>query len=249
MEDFRLFPKIDAHSHIGSWGPPFNYDIGEKELIALMDAWNIEKTVLIAAGSQENDKTLQAARAYPDRIIPVVWVDCSQGQPAYDMVEHYLRDEHFAGVKIQSLLDGYAADAPCVDPVLELCKQYKVPFFAHSGHEPFSLPWQIGLLAERHPEVPVVMLHMGHGHGIYVEATLTMAKRYPNIYLETSGTSMSRQIYNAYRDVGSDRVLFGLDAPFHEPSVEIQKVGACGIDEAGLRKMFYDNAAALLGLK
>ena len=23
----------------------------------------------------------------------------------------------------------------------------------------------------------------------------------------------------------------------------------CGIDEAGLRKMFYDNAAALLGLK
>lgn len=70
--------------------------------------------------------------------------------------------EHFAGAKLQPLFDGYTADAPCVDPVAEICEAYGKPLFVHSGHPPFSLPWQIGLLAERHPKLPMVMIHMGH---------------------------------------------------------------------------------------
>lgn len=35
------------------------------------------------------------------------------------------------------------------------------------------------------------MIHMGHAHGVYVDAAITMARRYENIWLETSGTSMS----------------------------------------------------------
>jgi hypothetical protein len=39
-----------------------------------------------------------------------MWVNCALGKSAYDMLEHYLRDEHFAGAKLQSLFDGYTAD-------------------------------------------------------------------------------------------------------------------------------------------
>ena len=83
---------------------------------------------------------------------------------------------------------------------------------------------------------------------MYVDAAITMAKRYNNIWLETSGTSMSCQIKNAYETVGHDRVMFGIDSPFHHPTVEIQKVQACGVDDKGLENIFYNNAAKFLGI-
>lgn len=248
MNDFSRFRKIDAHTHIGEFGSPFNIDFNVKRLLEQMAEYNIQKTILCSSSAYSNEDTAVAYKQHPDLIIPLMWANCAQGQPAYDLLEHYLRDEHFAGAKLQSLFDGYTADAPCVDPVAELCEKYGKPLFVHSGHPPFSLPWQIGLLAERHPHLPIVMIHMGHAHGVYVDAAITMAKRYDNIWLETSGTSMSCQIKNAYDTVGHERVMFGIDSPFHHPTVEIQKVMACGVDDEGLENIFYNNASKFMGL-
>ena len=91
------------------------------------------------------------------------------------------------------------------------------------------------------------MIHMGHGHGVYIDAALKMAKRFPNIYLEMSGMPMGVKIRQAYEEVGHDRIMFGTDYPFHHPSVEIQKVLTCGLDEAAMQDVFYNNAKKLLG--
>ena len=189
--DFSKFKKIDAHSHIGTFGSPFNIHFNADLLLKQMEEFNIEKTILCSDGPHTNEETVAAFKAHPDKIIPLMWINCAEGKPAYDALEHYIRDEHFAGAKLQSLFDGYCADDPCVDPVAEICEKYGKPLFIHSGHPPFSLPWQIGLLAERHPHLPIVMIHMGHAHGVYVDAAITMAKKYDNIWLETSGTSRS----------------------------------------------------------
>ena len=69
-----------------------------------------------------------------------------------------------------------------------------------------------------------------------------MAKRFPNIYLEMSGMPMGVKIRQAYEEVGHDRIMFGTDYPFHHPSVEIQKVLTCGLDEAAMQDVFYNNA-------
>ncbi len=37
--------------------------------------------------------------------------------------------------------------------------------------------------------------------------------------------------------------------PFHAPTVEIQKIMACGVDDEGLENIFYHNAAKFMGLK
>ena len=164
--DFSKFKKIDAHSHIGTFGSPFNIHFNADLLLKQMEEFNIEKTILCSDGPHTNEETVAAFKAHPDKIIPLMWINCAEGKPAYDALEHYIRDEHFAGAKLQSLFDGYCADDPCVDPVAEICEKYGKPLFIHSGHPPFSLPWQIGLLAERHPHLPIVMIHMGHAHGV-----------------------------------------------------------------------------------
>ena len=59
---------------------------------------------------------------------------------------------------------------------------------------------------------------------------------------------MSVKIREAYETVGHDRVLFGIDSPFHEPSVEIEKTRATHLPEDALRRIYRDNAARLMGL-
>ena len=189
---------------------------------------NIIEKMIVGRLNKELKEAYQAA---PDKIIPLCWVNANEGQEAYDMLEHYLRDENFAGVKMQPLFDAFTADSPMVDPIMEIAEAYKKPVFIHCGHPPYSLPWQIGLLAERHPHVPTVMIHMGHGDGVYIEGSLNMAYKYDNLFLEVSGMPMGCQIKNAYETVGSERVMFGIDSPFHHPSVEIQRVYSCGLND------------------
>ena len=92
------------------------------------------------------------------------------------------------------------------------------------------------------------MLHMGHGHGVYIDATLKMAHRFPNLYLEMSGMPMPSKIYEAYKTVGPDRVMLGIDSPFHAPQVEIDKVVYSGLNEQEQEDVFYNNAKKLLRL-
>ena len=246
-EHFARFRKIDAHSHIGFFGSPFNVDFNTQLLAAQMDEYNIEKTILCSAGAHLNEELNKAWREMPERIAPLCWVNANLGQQTYDMLEHYLRDEGFAGVKMQPLFDAFTADSPAVDPIMDIARAYGKPVFIHCGHPPFSLPWQIGLLAERHPDVPMVMIHMGHGHGVYIQGSIDMARKYGNLWLEASGMPMGCQIKNACETVGFHRVMFGIDSPFHHPTVEIQRVLSCGLSDAGLENVFYNNAARFMG--
>ena len=230
--------RIDAHAHIGYTGGWANVGITGEELIAQMDQYEIEMTALCC---EDNEVTYQMMQKYPGRIIGCVYVNPLQPTSVDAMDEYFAKG--FTAVKLNPLRHAYCADSELLDAVLEKAAKYQVPVCIHSGHPPYSLPWQIGLLAERHPDVNIMMIHMGHGHGVYIDAALKMARRYPNIYLEMSGMPMPTKIREAYETVGSDRIMFGTDAPFHHPTVEMQKVITSGLDEAAQQDVFYNNAA------
>lgn len=240
--------KIDAHSHIGTFGGWAGFSFDSQQLIAQMKEYEIEKTILCASNSHNNEEVKEAFVQYPDQILPLVYVNPKEGQKAVDTIYHYVKECGFVGIKMQPLSDAFVADDACVDPVMEAAQKLHIPVFIHCGHPPYSLPWSIALLAERHPKVKTVMIHMGHGHGVYIDASIKMALRYPNLYLEMSGMPMSVKIKEAYDKVGSDRVMFGIDAPFHHPTVEIQKILTSGLGEKEQENVFYKNAAKLMGL-
>lgn len=239
--------KIDAHAHIGNFGGWAGVSIDIDSLISQMNDYDIEKTILCGGGNEDNNEVLKAFKKYPQRIVPLVYLSPFDGR-AVDMLTHYVTKENFKGVKLNPLKHAYAADADFLDPIMQKARRLNVPVFIHSGHPPYSLPWSIAFLAERFPDVKVVMIHMGHGHGIYIDAALKMAKRFDNIYLEMSGMPMQTKIKQAYETVGKDRIMFGTDAPFHHPSIEIQKVLTCGLGENGLEDIFYNNASKLMEL-
>lgn len=132
-------------------------------------------------------------------------------------------------------------------PIMELAREFKVPVLFHTGHSPFSLPWQIGEVAEFFARF--LMGHMRHGHGCYIHGTIITAMKYPNLNLETSGMVVDLKIEEAIGQLNQGRVMYGFDGPFHHHYVEMQKVKGSGLDENGLRNVFYNNAAKLLGIE
>ena len=239
--------KIDAHSHIGVFGGWANVSITSKQLLNQMKLYDIEKVVLCSSSPKTNEETLKAYYEYPDAILPLVYLN-PYDTNVIEIGEDYIKNKDFKGIKLNPLANAFVADSELCDPIMCLAKKFDVPVFIHCGHPPYSLPWSIALLAERHPHVKTVMIHMGHGHGVYIDASIKMAKKYPNLYLEMSGMPMESKIYEAYKTVGSDRIMFGIDAPFHHPSVEIQKVLMCGLTEKELEDIFYHNISKLMNL-
>ena len=237
--------KIDAHAHIGVFDGWAKLSLTADELIAQMNEFDIEKTLLC---SQPNELCLDAVNKYPDRILGMVYPNPYDGQKAVDMIYDYVQNKGFKGIKCNPLKQAYVADDEIMDPIMQAAEDLDIPVFMHCGHPPYSLPWSIALLAERFPKVKLTMIHMGHGHGVYIDASLKMAKRYPNLYLEMSGMPMPSKIREAYEEVGHDRIMFGTDSPFHPAAVESQKVLCSGLDKRGMEDVFYNNAAKLMKL-
>lgn len=238
--------KIDAHAHIGNFGGWAGVESTPEILVGLMDEYEVEKAVLCARDHTENDRVADACEKYPERFLPLVYINPMEGaDECRRKIEYYVDGKGFRGIKLNPLRHAFVADDTVVDPVMEEAEKRRIPVFIHSGHPPYSLPWSIALLAERFSQVKVVMIHMGHGHGVYIDAALKMAKRYPNIYLEMSGMPMGVKIRQAYEEVGKNRIMFGTDFPFHHPSVEIQKVLTCGLKEEAQKQIFYDNVLGL----
>lgn len=244
LDKMKSFKKIDAHSHIGYFGGWSNVGITAEELIAQMDEYNIEKTVLC---TYPIDESIEAVDRYGDRLVGAAWVDPTEDN-AVDIIKDAVKNHGFKAIKLHPLSHSYLPNDECVFPVAELAGELDIPLMIHTGHPPFSLPWSVTQLADIYPDVDMVMIHMGHGNGMYVQSAIDMAKKYPNLYLETSGMPMHTKIKEAYEEVGSDRIMWGLDAPFHHPTVEMQRTIVSGLDDRQLEDVFYNNVKKLLKL-
>ncbi|MGI6257723.1 MAG: amidohydrolase family protein [Anaerovoracaceae bacterium] len=239
----KKFKKIDAHSHVGWFGGWSNVGITPEEMIEQMDEYNIEKTVISTYPMEES---VEAVDRYPDRLVGAAWIDPNE-PGCLDRVIDAVERHGFKGIKLHPLFHSFLPNDECVFPVAELARKYDIPLMIHTGHPPFSLPWSVAQLADIYPEVKMVMIHMGHGNGMYVQAALDMARKYPNLYMETSGMPMHTKIKEAY-EIASDRIMWGLDAPFHHPTVEMQRTIVSGLSDKALEDVFYHNCKNLLKL-
>lgn len=233
---------IDAHAHVGKFGSWANVSSSAAELLEKMDEAGVESSVVFGP---DNPLVRDAVRKEPRRLVGYVWPNPNE-KGALSLVKEYVKKWGFRGIKLHPLVHAFLPTDANVLPIVEFAGKQRIPVAIHSGHPPFSLPWSIGELAELYPEVRIVMLHMGHAHGVYIKAAIDTAKRYDNIILETSGVSMHSKIKEAVDRVGEGRVVFGSDYPFHDYSVELQKVRVAGLTDGQRELVLYQNAKRLL---
>lgn len=233
---------IDAHAHVGRFGSWAGVSATSEELLGKMDEAGVERAVVF---SPDNSLARRAVSERPDRLSGYVWPN-PHDKGALALVKRAVRKWGFRGIKLHPLVNAFLPTDDEVIPIVEFARRERIPVAIHSGHPPFSLPWSIGELADIFPDARIVMLHMGHAHGVYIQAAINTAKKHDNIILETSGVSMHSKIREAVERVGEERVVFGSDYPFHDYSVELGKVEAAGLTEAQKELVLYRNAKGLL---
>lgn len=167
--------------------------------------------------------------------------------PGYvDEAARFLEHPKFLGLKLHPLIDGYLPNDPAIHPLMQLLlERGGLPVLIHCGHPIFTLPWSIEELAVAFPGVKVIIGHMGHGNVVYINASIDIAARNPNVYLETSGMPMHTKIREAVERVGVERVLYGSDIPFHHPAVEIMRVQVSGLGPEELDRVLRGNSRVL----
>jgi predicted TIM-barrel fold metal-dependent hydrolase len=231
---------FDAHMHVGDFGPLFNVSIDRDGLAGLMEEHDYEGGVVFAP---DNEHVRTVVESIPSAYA-LVW--SNPRLPGYlEEAERFLEHPKFLGIKLHPLIDGYHPNDASVHPLLELAGERGMPVLIHSGHPIFTLPWSIEELAVNFPAVNVVLAHMGHGNVVYINASIDIAERNPNVYLETSGMPMHTKIREAVERVGVERVLYGSDVPLHHPAVEILKVRVSGLEPEPIERVLGANARRL----
>jgi predicted TIM-barrel fold metal-dependent hydrolase len=230
---------FDAHMHVGEF-PLFDVRLDRAGLVELMHANGYAGCVVFhpdnayVAGVVE---TVEGAYG-------LVWAN-PRLPASMEEAARFLDHPRFLGVKLHPLLDGYHPNDPIVHPFYELAIEREVPVLVHCGHPIFTLPWSIEEAIVAFPRAKVILGHMGHGNIVYINASIDVAARNPNVWLETSGMPMHTKIKEAVERVGPDRVLYGSDAPFHHPEVEMGKVRLSGLEPDLVERVLGANAVRL----
>lgn len=241
---------IDFHCHIGQ-SKLFSSQSGTaKDIVELMDRHGIDKAVLIPSASPRKPRYYEdvrdALQEFPDRFYGFFLANPRE-EDVCDMLEMVADKHGFKGVKLHPSFLGFAADdEQWVYPIVEKARDLNICVMVHSDPSIYATPWQVGLLAMDFPDVPVVMAHMGFVDVIYNDAAIKMAKRAPNLYLETCGVSAEGKVAQAVREIGASRVLHGSDMPFHNPAFDMARIKYADISEEDKKLILGENAKKLL---
>ena len=242
---------VDAHTHVGE-SKFIGHWLTAEMVLRVMDEAGVDKAVLLPALSVGRplpaDKVAEEVKKAPDRLVGFAAVNPKESD-AVTKLEEAVVKYGAKGLKIHPTFQALPADDEIwVYPLMEKARELKIPVMFHSGESPYATPWQIGLVAMDFPEVTVIMAHMGAISLCYTDAAIKMAKRASNLVLETTGVVYDDPIAKACEAIGSDRVVFGSDAPINNPIHEIKKIQVAKITEEDKRKILGESIARILGL-
>jgi hypothetical protein len=252
--NYRLwvpFDPIDAHLHVSG---PGTGNLGMPSLRSAMASMGIQAGIV----SWVDNRALSRLPLSDAGLYPLVWVRPEQTNVAE--VGDRLSNG-FCGIKLHPTVDDYPADTPSLDPYMKEALKSGRPVACHAAPGTAD-PDHIRALAERFPEVPVILYHTYLGPDEGRRRAVRHAKEVPNLYLETSWCR-SDIVLELIDEVGADRVLFGSDASIdgsphycrQPPNVDgvdtylgVLRALASSLRPDEARKVTAENAQQLFGL-
>jgi len=261
-------PIIDAHAHLRLGekdGLLPTQPVGTDALREVDDKAGVRKSALIVMARKDqmdktraqNDAVLAAAATSGNRFYPVVSVHPADGDAALAELERVAK-LGAKEVKLHPNTQNFDVADPSVGTVVEKCGELGLVVLFDSYK-----PWDANemgkfmMLAIQHRKTKIVLAHMGFTY--FREAvsfeTIRRLGMADNVWFDISAIAptyadspVQAELVWTMRKVGIDRILFGSDWPVYTPSEAITAVRHLGLTEAEQRKVFYDNAAQLLGV-
>ncbi len=263
------FKKIDIHCHTtnrvlrGMCQTTATLD----DISALMEEFNIEKTVLLATYFPHHKSGISNFRLYN-------WI---KERPEFLLFgsldfEHYFYQglnelEELAemgvlmGIKIYSVYQDVGKKE--LEIVARLAAKYKLPMIFHAGYGhglngPEAQLTRASDVAWVSDITPIIVSHMANPA---IDDLIETVKTYKNVYTDMSGLMNSvvdtaefptavLKVKRFLKECGPEKLLFGTDFPVqnHADSVRIIEEAMVGYSDEDKAKVYYGNAARLLGM-
>lgn len=261
-----VIPAIDVHAHYGrnlrEGVPDYINDFmtGDAAEVARRAAavniqWTIVSPLQALFPRFHGDAlagNISAARdvAATDGLLQYVVIDPRRPE-TYDQADEMLRTPRCVGIKIHPEEHGY----PIVDfggPIFEFAAERRAVVLSHTS-EQLSLASDLIPFANQHPEMKLILAHIGHGwdgdptH----QVRAIQASRHGNVYADTSSArSITPNLIEwAVREIGAERVLFGTDTPLYHTSMQRIRIDHAEVSDREKRMILRENAVRLFRLE
>jgi predicted TIM-barrel fold metal-dependent hydrolase len=231
---------VDCHTHVGeerhfsgafledaarAWGADYTpARTLEQHWEAVAD---VDRAIVLAFAAPAigfdvpNEYVAGYVAEHPEKLIGFASVDPAGPEPLAALRRGV--DAGLRGLKLAPTYQGFDPLGNEAMAVYEAAEDLGLPILWHQGTTfvrtarlEHALPVQIDSVAIRHPDLRIVIAHLGHP---WIDDALVVVRKHPNVFADVSALhSRPWQLYNAlvsaleYRV--AEKLLFGTDWPF-----------------------------------
>jgi predicted TIM-barrel fold metal-dependent hydrolase len=217
---------------------------------ALISAWHGPQGELIG-----NDEVAAWIRQAPDRLFGIGSVDLARPMAAVRELRRCVKELGFKAVRLLPWLWNLPPNDRRYYPIYAECCELGVPFCTQVGHTGPLMPSDPGRpipyldeVALDFPELTIVGGHIGWP---WVNEMISLATKYPNVYIDTSAYTIKRyppELVAYLRAHGARKVLFGSNYPMIAPADCLRELASLQLDEPAKAAFLADNAIRVFKL-
>ena len=218
-----------------------NVDVG------MVAAWYGPDGALIS-----NQEVAALVEAHPERFIGVASVDLREPVPAVRELRRCVNELGFKALRIVPWLWGLPPNDRHYYPLYAECVELRIPFCTQVGHTGPLRTSETGRpipylddVALDFPDLVIIAGHIGYP---WTEEMIALARKYPNIYIDTSAYTARRYpqpLLEYMRGRGRHKVLFGTNYPMLTPKRCLQDLDALELFLGGNARRIFDLPASL----
>ena len=169
---------------------------------------------------------------------------------SFRQFERLLAHPLCVGIKIHPEMHRYSV-AEHGREIFAFAARHGAAVQTHSG-EARSLPLDLLPFADEHPEVTLILSHLGFGDrgDMTHQVRAIQRSRCANIYTDTSSMKslVPRLIEWAVDEVGAERILYGTDSPLYFAPMQRARVDHAEMPDKAKRLILRENAERVLRL-
>lgn len=235
------------------------------EQIALMDAGNIDKGLLVATtggdvGSNIHfekpfEEIAKVCAAHPKRFKGVIGVNPSRIMTWVKKLETAVKEHGFVGAHLYPHWFGEPPDSRKHYPFYAKCAELGVPIQIQVGHSAqwflrtVAQPITLDRVAIDFPELKIIGIHIGHP---WTEEMISMAWKHPNVFIGTDAhlpKYWQPELVKFINSRGQDKVMFGTDWPVIDFKRAMDELDKLELRDVAKKKLLVENAVRVYGLE
>lgn len=250
---------IDAHAHMGYWQSFYTPQLSTEQMLNEMDRYGIDvccisSLLAIAADTHRgNAEVLDLIQKTQGRFKGYITLNPHDPQESNrrELLERISESSGFIGIKFHPMWHGVPLDGELYRPLWDLAAEFCPLVVGHSwlgSEEPEgnNTPDRFASVAERYPQVTIIMGHSGGTYEGHRQAA-EYCHRFENLYMDLCASEFScLWLEDLLSFAPAEKVLFATDMPFLGVGSPIGRIGYSRIDEATKESILGQNMKLIL---